>query len=160
MIEALLRLSQYAGRTVLRYGSQTRELKKSMRIGCRSRQDFFRCFIRKPGVYLRPVFLYLYNIMRDVSDAMLVAIFSLLSLKLLEGWIAIITGLVAIPYIIVRLILALKRNNREKEQEKRNREQEKRNEEQEKRNKEQEKRNKEKHEMEVRLLQKQLDGEF
>ena len=84
-------------------------------------------------------FLYLCNIMRDVSDAMLVAIFSLLSLKLLEGWIAIITGLVAIPYIIVRLILALKRNNREKEQEKRNRE---------------------KHEMEVRLLQKQLDGEM
>ena len=83
--------------------------------------------------------------MRDVSDVMLVAIFSLLSLQLLEGWVAIITGLVAIPYIIVRLILALKKNNREKEQEKRD--------------KEQEKRDKERHEMEVRLLQKKLDGE-
>ena len=82
--------------------------------------------------------------MRDVSDVMLVAIFSLLSLQLLEGWVAIITGLVAIPYIIVR-ILALKKNNREKEQEKRD--------------KEQEKRDKERHEMEVRLLQKKLDGE-
>ncbi|MBC6401054.1 MAG: hypothetical protein GDA51_09260 [Ekhidna sp.] len=76
--------------------------------------------------------------MRDVSDVMLVAIFSLLSLKLLEGWMAIITGLVTISYIIVTLIFALKRNNREKEQEERE---------------------KERHEMEVRLLQKKPDGE-
>ena len=51
---------------------------------------------------------------------------------------AIITGLVTISYIIVTLIFALKRNNREKEQEERE---------------------KERHEMEVRLLQKKPDGE-
>ncbi|MBC6426075.1 MAG: hypothetical protein GDA51_06335 [Ekhidna sp.] len=44
--------------------------------------------------------------MRDVSDVMLVAIFSLLNLKFFEGWLAIITSLVVIPYVIVRLILA------------------------------------------------------
>ena len=75
------------------------------------------------------------QLMRDTSDVMLVVIFSLISLQLLQGWIGIVTGLVAIPYIIVCLILAFKRNSREKRKEERE---------------------KEKHETEMELLRNQL----